>query len=345
MSNNGQVTNEQAAEQLTAAWNQTHVQDVDAWNQQVQADLAEQEELTRLAEEEESRRQANIECEKEEERKEQEKKRPKINDFDESKMVADHVMPCPSQFAIGKFKSFSFVELWYFTDEGCAEAQISSRAQSNDAYGLTKVDNLVALKPVTLFKASHNVIPDANLTWRQMNVGKNTMLCFMDLCDWPQKHVQSLAHFYFNIELDPMRSRPNGERMLIAYQAKVRRQWHDDLSRGSGFNIAPINQKLLSTVTEEVWDTIKSDAIKKVSFPSPKFLDMLLTGLCPLLFHLLALHARCPPLLPCHAIMPILATLPMVLVWPCHTRYGIQPCHAMTNAMPRHPKLLGHHTM
>ena len=141
MSNNSQVTNKQAAEQLTAAWNPTHVQDVSAWNQQVQADLAEQEELARLAEEEEARCQADDKHEKEEERKEQEKKCPKINDFDKSKMVADHVMPHPSQFAIGKLKSFSFVELWYFTDEGCAEAQISSRAQLDDAYGRTKVDD------------------------------------------------------------------------------------------------------------------------------------------------------------------------------------------------------------
>ena len=273
MSANGQITNEQAAEQLTAAWNQTHAQDVENWNLQVQADIAEQEELTRLAEEEEARRRADDEREKEEERKEQEKKRPKINDFDETKMVADHVMPRPSQFAIGKLKSFSYIELWYFTDEGCAEAQVSSRAQSDDAYGLTKVDDLVALKPVASVKASRNVIQDADLTWRQMNVGKNTMLRFMDLCDWPQKHVQSLAHFYFNIELEPMRSHPNGEKVLIAYQARVRRQWHDDLSRGLGFNIAPINQKLLSTVAEEVWDMIKLEAIKKVSdipslFPS-----------------------------------------------------------------------------
>ena len=204
MSNNSQVTNKQAAEQLTAAWNPTHVQDVSAWNQQVQADLAEQEELARLAEEEEARRQADDEHEKEEERKEQEKKRPKINNFNESKMVADHVMPHPSQFAIGKLKSFSFVELWYFTDKGCTEAQISSRAQLDDTYGLTKVDDLIALKPGTSFKASRNVILDADLTWRQMNVRKNTMLHFMDLCDWPQKHIQSLAHFYFNIKLDPM---------------------------------------------------------------------------------------------------------------------------------------------
>ena len=270
MANNGQVNNNQAAEQLTAAWNQTHAQEVEAWLQQVQADLAEQEELTRLAEEEEDRRRAEDERLKDEERKEQEKKKPKIGDFDEGRMVSDHVIPQPSQFAIGKLKSFNFVELWYFTDEGCHEAQDSSRAQSDDAYGLTKIDDLVALKPVASFKASRNVIQDADLTWRQMNIAKNNMLRYMDLCGWPPRHSQSFAHFYFNLELDPMRARPNGEKVLILYQAKVRRQWHDDLSRGEGFNISQINQRLLSAVAEEVWDTIRTDAIKKVSV-SQKF--------------------------------------------------------------------------
>ena len=269
IANNGQVENGQAAEQLTAAWNQTHAQEVEAWLQQVQADLAEQEELTRLAEEEEDRRRAEDERLKDEERREQEKKKPKIGDFDEGRMVSDHVIPRPSQFAIGKLKSFNFVELWYFTDEGCHEAQDSSKAHSDDAYGLTKIDDLVALKPVASFKASWNVILDADLTWRQMNVAKNTMLRYIDLCSWPPKHTQSFAHFYFNLKLDPMRARPNGEKVLIIYQAKVRRQWHDDLSRGEGFNIAQINQKLLSAVAEEVWDAIRTDAIKKVSV-SPK---------------------------------------------------------------------------
>ena len=132
------------------------------------------------------------------------KKWLKINNFNERMMVADHIMPRPSQSTIRKLKSFNFVELWYFTDKGCAEAQDTSKVQSDDAYGLTKVNNLVVLKLITLFKASQNIILDADLTWRQMNVSKNAMLLFMDLCDWPQKHVQSLTHFYFNIEIDPM---------------------------------------------------------------------------------------------------------------------------------------------
>ncbi|KIJ99291.1 hypothetical protein K443DRAFT_680023 [Laccaria amethystina LaAM-08-1] len=153
MSNNGQINNEQAVEQLMTAWNQTHVQEVEAWNQQVQADLEEQQEQLRLAQEDEMRRQEE-EFQKEDERKEQENKKPKINDFDEAKMVADHVMP--------------------------PEVQDTSKAQSDDTYGLTKVNDLVALKPVTSFKASQNIILDADLTWRQMNVGKNTLLRYMD---------------------------------------------------------------------------------------------------------------------------------------------------------------------
>lgn len=131
---------------------------------------------------------------------------------------------------MGKLKFFNFVELWYFTDKGCHEAQDSSRAHSNDAYGLTKIDDLVMLKPVVSFKASCNVVSDADLTWRQLNIGKNTMLRYMDLCGWPPKHIQSFTHFYFNLELDPMCAHPNGKKVLIVYQAKVRRQWHDDLS-------------------------------------------------------------------------------------------------------------------
>ena len=87
----------------------------------------------------------------------------------------------------------------------------------------------------------------------------------MEICDWPQKHIQSIAHFYFNLELDPMHACPNGERVLIIYQAKVRRQWHNDLAHGQGFNITQINQKLLSVVAEEVWDTVRTEAIRTVS--------------------------------------------------------------------------------
>lgn len=55
MANNGQIDNNLAIKQLTAAWNQAHEQEVEAWNLQAQANLKAQEAQTRLAEEDEER--------------------------------------------------------------------------------------------------------------------------------------------------------------------------------------------------------------------------------------------------------------------------------------------------
>ena len=61
MSNNRQIKNDQAIEQLMTVWNQMHTQEVNTWNQKVQSDLAEQAELARLAEAEDSRCKAKDE--------------------------------------------------------------------------------------------------------------------------------------------------------------------------------------------------------------------------------------------------------------------------------------------
>ena len=118
-----------AAECLVTVWNQTHTHEVEAWDLQVQAEVAEQQEQQRLVQAEKERLRVEEEHQKDEEQKELKEKRPKINDFDDDKMVGDFVLPRPSQFAIGKLKSFIFTELWYFTEEGCSEAQESSRAR------------------------------------------------------------------------------------------------------------------------------------------------------------------------------------------------------------------------
>jgi hypothetical protein len=159
----------------------------------------------------------------------------------------------------------------------------------------------------------------------------------MEICGWPQKHVQSFAHFYFNLELDPMRARPNGERVLIIYHAKVRRQWHDDLSRGQGFNIAPINQKLLSAVAEEVWDTIKTEAIKKVSTPPEPSLTHAKNSYFALSF---TIHSHTtfvikPTPSPCHAILP--------RTHMCYTKslpkHGQHSAMSSTDDWPYHPHI------
>ena len=157
----------------------------------------------------------------------------------------------------------------------------------------------------------------------------------MDLCDWPQKHVQSFAHFYFNIEVDTMHLWPNREKILIAYQAKVRRQWHDNIARGQCFNIALINQKCLSTVAEEVWDSVRVDAIKNVSQYFTNFMSH--SNILPPSSSTLCLPKPCHIAMPCHHTIPHHTTMPHVPP-NCYTTPG--------NTLPhQHPRQLPWHAM
>ena len=259
------TTPAQAADHLLAAYNANRQARITAWDEQVQLEQeAENLRVQQLRDEEEAR-QAEQDRVAEAEKKELEKKKPKINDFDENRMADSVIVPRLSPFAINKLKSLEYVELAYFTPEGCASVAEESKATAEEAFGLTKVDGFVALKPVASFKASKNVTKDKDLSWRQMTMGKNSMLHHMSKLGWPEKHVNALAHFYFILEDHPMRLLPDGNKILILFQAIVRREWHDALDRNEGFNIAKINPETLRAVADEFYDNKRADGLSEVS--------------------------------------------------------------------------------
>ena len=124
---------------------------------------------------------------------------------------------------------------------------------------------------------------------------------------------------------------------------------NDDLSRGEGFNISQINQRLLSVVAEEVWDTIRMDAIKKVSVSQK--ISLICTkesfSLLPISFPRLHLNKYLPTryAMPYYHIHEIPTTTFDIM--PCHLYTKKLPCHAIHTAdhampstmptMPCHP--------
>lgn len=138
------------------------------------------------------------------------------------------------------------------------------------------------------------------------------MLHYMEICEWPRKHIDSFTLFYFNLEINEMCSQTHRERILLAYQARVRRQWHEDLMRQKGFNITIINQKLLSSVAEEVWDSICTESIKQVS-------DILTSS---------SSFCQLTNTLPSFTSHFVYAT--SAYLHPCQHKH--MPCHAMPNA-------------
>lgn len=91
------------------------------------------------------------------------------------------------------------MELWYFTQEGCANTSQNQHTQNEDTFGLTKVDDMVSLRPVAALKASKNVVQDIDLTWRQMAITKTILIQQITKFHWSDDAVNSLAEFFMNL--------------------------------------------------------------------------------------------------------------------------------------------------
>lgn len=198
-----------------------------------------------------------------------------MNDFNENAMVGDFITPRPSAYALRRLADFEYIELWYFTQEGCANA-MHQRTQSEDTLGLTKVDGLVSFKPMSALKASKDAIQDSELSWRQMEIAKTTLIQHITKSGWIEKAITALAQFFMNLEVHPYRQRAYGELALISYQARVRRDWHDQLKLGNGFNIAIINETLLQSIHREIMDKKQAESLDEVSSFPPSSIAIVL---------------------------------------------------------------------
>lgn len=77
--------------------------------------------------------------------------------------------------------------------------------------------------------------------------------------------MQAFAQFFMALEVHTYRQREHGERALLIYQARVRREWHDQMKLDKGFNIAIINDDLLQGIYRELIDKLQINVINEVS--------------------------------------------------------------------------------
>ncbi|KAG1796526.1 hypothetical protein EV424DRAFT_1333886 [Suillus variegatus] len=256
-----QTTHDEVAADLIAAWQQDRNLRVVAWTRQIDEDAHLAAEAARAEREQEDQERVRLELEAE-----AEKKKPKINDFTVGTAVGDTLTPRPSQYAIHKLKSFEYIELWYFSPEGCKATSDEAKTSADDAFGFTKVEDFVALKPVASFKASRKAIQDHGLEWRQFDLAKNSFLLYINKLNWPEKHQRALTMFFMNIVAHPSRSEHFGEQTLLLYAARVRRDWHDTLILNNAFDISVFNPTLLRNMNEEVWNKARHESLTEVSF-------------------------------------------------------------------------------
>lgn len=212
---------DEAIDRITAAWQLEHDQRVEAWNLEQEANTREAERIQleqRQRDEEEQRLQ---EAEVEREHREAEKKKPKISDFNEDQPPPNMVAPRPSQYAFQKLSSFEYVELWYFSQEGCLEASRNNCSQADDALGITTTHDVLTLRPVASVKGSRNAKADHELSFSDFLQAKNAFLKHLGQAAWPEKHVNALAKFFWNIENHPIRDNLNSDPIALHYASVV----------------------------------------------------------------------------------------------------------------------------
>ncbi|EKM75267.1 hypothetical protein AGABI1DRAFT_46743 [Agaricus bisporus var. burnettii JB137-S8] len=262
MERNG-ISEEEAADTLLASWTRHQEEKVQRWEQQQRED--EDQELN--VDQPRDIRPANSPAPSSRPARRNlspapEKKR-KINPIQRGKQVATARLPQPSAYALKKLRNFDYVELWYFTEKGCEEAQNGAISAPTDVFTLSRVAGTLALKSLDASTASRAVIPDEKLSWRDVSVAQKLLLHHMKEQGWPEEHVSTLATFFFRLEYhDIRRTSSLGDDVIVRYQAEIRREWHRLITSPKEQNVFDIGDISLDRLDEIERRLIKQDQME-----------------------------------------------------------------------------------
>jgi hypothetical protein len=279
--NMNNITEDEAIAQLTQTWTADIEERQVQWTEQQEQDRLQAEEaewIMRQAQEEENRHLASeFEWLQNEEDTQQQNpvtpisgNKKKIKDILYAKTApSDSIVSQPSPYTISKLEAFEFIDLYYFTTEGLAEAAASLWSTTDDIFGIEKVNSTLALRSFSSSTASRNLIKDKDLTWEQMTIGKTGLLQYAQRADWLKCYLQSLAAMFFKLESHEYCKCTRGQCTLILYQACVCFDWHEAFKQNDFFDIGNINERLLQEIADEVQNLAQENGIQCVSSKIP----------------------------------------------------------------------------
>jgi hypothetical protein len=129
----------------------------------------------------------------------------------------------------------------------------------DDTFSLVKIDEQLTIRPASAFKASRSALPDHELPFSIFLCAKNLFLTQANTAKWPQTHIDALALFFWHLENHSIWNNSELSNLVVLhYASQVRLDWHNRLKRDEGFNIGIINENLLWSINEEIWDRVRS---------------------------------------------------------------------------------------
>ena len=252
-----ELDDEGAAQQLLDAWEAERKNRQDAWEEVIAIEAREraEAETERLQEEEEAR--------KTDEKKRKTKFPPIVPGMPPPK--GSGFRPC--QKALAKLDTLEFVEMWFFTFAGCQITKDASVLDEDNTLSLSQENGNIQLRRATSTASyRHLIIPDERLGWKDLLMAKNVFLEQIARSGWPQQYLRMFTDFYCKLELRPelRQTHGHGEKILIIYHARARREWFDSARAKNPFDISVIDEDWMTEAHKEMWDNVHAQEIRKI---------------------------------------------------------------------------------
>ena len=168
--------------------------------------------------------------------------------------------PCGK--AITKLKNREFVELWFFTFAGCQITKDATLAEEDGTLTFTQEDGSIQLRRSSSTAGyKHLIVPDERLLWKDLLQAKNVFLEQISKHGWPDEYLQMFTQFYCTLELrsELRQAHGHGEKILVLYHARARREWFT-----SPFDISTINEDWMNEAYKDMWDSVHMLELRKL---------------------------------------------------------------------------------
>ncbi|KAG1887409.1 uncharacterized protein F5891DRAFT_988454 [Suillus fuscotomentosus] len=178
-----------------------------------------------------------------------------IPDRPRPKWATDEVLV--ADFALRKIDKAQFVELYYWTNKGLADARVNYRTSDDDSMVATAgVDGSATWISASAARPAAGVIPDHLLTPLDFSRAIPRFIASLEQRGWPDSRVVMLANFFGALMLHKYWTSEDAleTRALLTYQEEQRRAWHQAIPQPAGaWNISILDNSELSSVYDQLY--------------------------------------------------------------------------------------------
>lgn len=188
------------------------------------------------------------------------------------------LVPLPAKYALKQMETSGYVELYYFTNKGIAEAEEVATRTPNDGSLVLKRDDdgNHSLVEASVGKRGlkGDPLPDEKLTWEQFFEATPRMIESMVRFQWPEDRIDMFRNLWLGMQRHRYRTSTDAfsKEALLVYQAKQRRLWHHTIGTPFGFSLAEIEEELLKRTRDELAQAAFNTELKKMQSVGPYFL-------------------------------------------------------------------------